>query len=57
MSKTEVVCAVCPKRGGKVGTRPDAGDCYASVIISEFSSQRPMRLMHRAQIKSIADDP
>ena len=54
-SKTQVMCAVRPKRGGNAGTRPNVGDCYASVIISEFSSQHPMRLTHRTQIKRVAD--
>ena len=57
MSKTQVMYAVRPKCGRKAGIRLDAGDCYTSVIISEFLSQRPMRLTHRTQIKSIADVP
>ena len=55
MSKTQAMCIVCPECGGKAGTRPDPGDCYASIIISEFLSQCPMRLTHRMQIKSVAD--
>ena len=54
-SKTQAICTVCPEYGGKAGTRPNTGDCYASIIISEFSSQRPMRLTYRTQIKSVAD--
>ena len=57
MSKTQAMCVVCPECGGKVGTCPDAGDYYASIRISEFSLQCPMRLMHRTQIKSVADVP
>ena len=56
-SKTHAICAVRPERGGKAETCPDAGDCYVIVIISEFSSQRPMRLTHGTQIKSVADEP
>ena len=54
-SKTQAMCTVCPECEGKAGIRPEAGECYASIIISEFSSQHPMRLTHRTQIKSIAD--
>ena len=54
-SKTHAMCAVRPEHGGKAQTRPDAGDCYVSIIISEFSSQRPMHLTHGTQIKSVAD--
>ena len=55
MSKTQAMCAVRPERRGKAGTHPDAGDCYGSIIISEFSLQRSMRLTHGMQIKSVAD--
>ena len=55
MSKTHAICAVRPEHGGKAEIGPDAGDCYISVIISEFSSQRPMHLTHEMQIKSVAD--
>ena len=55
MSKTQAMYIVRPECGGKALTRPDVSDCYASVIISEFLSQCPMRLTHRTQIKSFAD--
>ena len=55
MSKTQAMCVVHPKCGGKAGTYSNVGDCYIRVIISEFSSQYPMRLTYMTQIKSVAD--